>query len=467
MTPVEIENNQQSSIQEITNFIQEEAPQFFYEKVPYKWLTSDDVKNSTRLTNTFHSQEREYKLTKQGAFLTFDEPIFVGWIELTSPDTKKIKIRASLIGGGYLELPNGEQRDNNQVIFRVNKICTKVDLEIDGLFLRKTHISDMKIAVVSLDELLETERQATEVKDDRKTYSQQIATHKTKLESNLNDVAVAIQSYRDLLLEKDAYETELTESIATLENTSEELKERITVIKSEIDQETLKHSNLIKQAEITSGNIDNEKRKLSALKDANEKLDLEYKSLKQNVNLFPDTLVGFTNRTHEHKRLFSFLSAIPLILLILIIALAFDMTLGFSNNLTKLSLDQATAVLIQRAPFSLLIFALATLCITFTKKMINQLTEIQQQELNLTKISILAKSVADSEWSDLDEDELQQKRTDLKLKLIQQYLASEFIRSEKLQNNKSERHALFGSIDFSSLTPGKLRLEHREEKPSN
>ena len=102
-------------------------------------------------------------------------------------------------------------------------------------------------------------------------------------------------------------------------------------------------------------------------------------------------------------------------------------------------------------PFSLLFLFLVGMCISFLYKMVNQLTEVHQQELNLAKISMLARDMSDSETLDLDEEERQEKRIEVKMKLIQQYLASEFMRYETLKDKNSEKHSLFGSLNVTDL----------------
>ena len=70
--------------------------------------------------------------------------------------------------------------------------------------------------------------------------------------------------------------------------------------------------------------------------------------------------------------------------------------------------------------------------------------EIQQQELSLSKISVLARDVADSEYQHLQENEKQEHRIQYKMQLIREYFNSEFkryqefIKSENAEDSKSE-----------------------------
>lgn len=88
--------------------------------------------------------------------------------------------------------------------------------------------------------------------------------------------------------------------------------------------------------------------------------------------------------------------------------------------------------------------------------MVRHLTEIQQQELNLSKISMLARDVSDSEHSSLEEKVIQKLRIDRKMKLIREFLNSEFNRyqtfidkEEQIKANKFSKISLPFKIPFT------------------
>lgn len=111
--------------------------------------------------------------------------------------------------------------------------------------------------------------------------------------------------------------------------------------------------------------------------------------------------------------------------------LSWETLKNFTTTISLNSFESAWIVLIQRIPFTLLVITLASMCIAFLYKMVRHLTEVQQQELNLAKISMLAKDVADSVYSNLPEPALQKIRAEKKLILIREFMNSEYIRYQK------------------------------------
>lgn len=61
---------------------------------------------------------------------------------------------------------------------------------------------------------------------------------------------------------------------------------------------------------------------------------------------------------------------------------------------------------------------MVSILVALLYKMLRHLMEIQQQELSLSKISVLARDVADSEYQHLPENEKQEHRIKHKMQLI-------------------------------------------------
>lgn len=198
--------------------------------------------------------------------------------------------------------------------------------------------------------------------------------------------------------------------------------------------------NQIKQLEIIL------KEKSSAVND----LEDRRKNLEKKVNLFPDTLEGFIQRANKTKTTYGILAVIPLIIFAFLLNLSWGTLKNFTTVNSLNSFESAWIVLIQRIPFTILVITLASMCIAFLYKMVRHLTEVQQQELNLAKISMLAKDVADSIYSNLSEPALQKIRAEKKLILIREFMNSEYIRYQKFIVKEKELSSK--SITFIPFT---------------
>jgi len=139
--------------------------------------------------------------------------------------------------------------------------------------------------------------------------------------------------------------------------------------------------------------------------------------------------------------------------------LSWETLKDFTAISTVDTFEKAWIILIQRLPFTLLIITLASMCLAFLYKMVRHLTEIQQQELNLSKISMLARDVSDSEHNSLEEEVIQKLRIDRKMKLIREFLNSEFNRyqtfidkEEQIKDTKFIKINLPFKVPFTSRT---------------
>ena len=112
------------------------------------------------------------------------------------------------------------------------------------------------------------------------------------------------------------------------------------------------------------------------------------------MNLVPDNLIGFNQRTSESKRTYYWLCTIPLVMLSILFYCAWSNITKFSSTEGIKTLEQAYVLLIQRLPLTFLIITMVSILVALLYKMLRHLMEIQQQELSLSKISVLARDVA-------------------------------------------------------------------------
>ena len=130
---------------------------------------------------------------------------------------------------------------------------------------------------------------------------------------------------------------------------------------------------------------------------------------------------------------------------------------GFYSNINRRYFRKSMDYL--NSKFTLRIITLASMFLAFLYKMVRHLTEIQQQELNLSKISMLARDVSDSEHNSLEEEVIQKLRIDRKMKLIREFLNSEFNRyqtfidkEEQIKDTKFIKINLPFKVPFTSRT---------------
>ena len=303
-----------------------------------------------------------------------------------------------------------------------------------------------------------------DVKNDRTEYEKKINEQKQSLLALLNRIQIS-------KLEFDTHLENLKEEKGLLEKNIEELDNDKNNLQADINQQNRdiesNNSKIFAQNNELS-NLDNKIKQLKIISreksDTVNSLEEKRKNLEKKVNLFPDTLEGFIQRANKTKITYGILAIIPLIIFAFLLNLSWETLKNFTTVISLDSFESAWIVLIQRIPFTLLVITLASMCIAFLYKMVRHLTEVQQQELNLAKISMLAKDVADSVYSNLPEPALQKIRAEKKLILIREFMNSEYIRyqqfieKEKNISNKSIQFIPFKSL-FEKVVPYTSFLE--------
>lgn len=441
------------------------SEELFYQIINGKNLKSENTLNNSELTKLLKQEKSSYILKATDAKIIFEEPLYIKTVSFKPEKELNFEINYILINGKSEQKHEHQTNGEGKIVFSLNTICTSITLRANRrAFAKRTDISDLRVLGITLSELLEAESLYKVVKDDRISYENHIQHLKDSLIQQKNEIANLTQNYVDLIAEKEEEENrlescikELTDEIANKENNITKLdvetrvkNNEILSIKQSIDSETK--------------NLTEEKRSLASTQEAHDLLKQRYVQLEKQVNLFPDTLEGFTKRAYKNKLTYLSLTAIPLLIFFSICVIAWCSAKKFADMTTLTNLEQAYIILIQRIPFSIIVISLASMCIAFIYKMVNQLNETQQQEINLSKISILAKDISDAETNGLEEAEKQEQRLQTKLFLIQQYLAFEFIRLEKLKDKNTPENNHFSLYNLPSLL---LKKKKEEVKPSS
>ncbi|HAV6250001.1 TPA: hypothetical protein JI322_14110, partial [Acinetobacter baumannii] len=293
-----------------------------------------------------------------------------------------------------------------------------------------------------------------QIKEDRKQYEEIISTKKEELVNKVEEITKKLNEYQEYLEAQEEHEAELNTNIEELKEQKKNLQNNINQHNAEIEslssQITAKDNQLSK---LNDDFLELQKRS-KYLTEGNERLEERRKELEKSVNLFPDNLEGFVARATKTKWTYGFLAFIPLLILGFIVNLSWETLKDFTAISTVDTFEKAWIILIQRLPFTLLIITLASMCLAFLYKMVRHLTEIQQQELNLSKISMLARDVSDSEHSSLEEELIQKLRIDRKMKLIREFLNSEFNRYQTFIDKEEQiKDTKFIKIDLPFKGP--------------
>ncbi|QNX86972.1 hypothetical protein [Acinetobacter seifertii] len=445
---------------EVTNMNSEPIPEDLFLTLETSILLSQqETINSSKLSKLLQDTNGEYQLTASGGQADLKNPIFVKTLGFKPEREGGFELIYTNILGQEKRVFNSSLNKDGRIVFTINDVVSRFQLKYERKSLsiyKRTIIEDLKIFGHEFETIVAELDYFRQVKDDREQYEEKISILKNSITEKLTQLTTKKDEYDKYLEDNSNFEAELLENIEILKEQKSNLQNNINQQNIEIEslssQITAKDNQLSKLNE----EISYQKTRETYLYETNERLEKRRKELEKSVNLFPDNLEGFITRATKTKWTYGFLAFIPLIILGFIVNLSWGTLKEFTAISTVETFEKAWIILIQRLPFTLLIITLASMCLAFLYKMVRHLTEIQQQELNLSKISMLARDVSDSEHSSLEEKVIQKLRIDRKMKLIREFLNSEFNRyqtfidkEEQIKANKFSKISLPFKIPFT------------------
>ena len=421
-----------STATDVTNMNSEPIPEDLFLTLETSILLSQqETINSSKLSRLLQDTDGEYQLTASGGQVDLKNLIFVKTLGFKPEREGNFELIYNNILGQEKRIFNSTLNKDGRIVFSINDVVSRFQLKYERKRLsiyKRTIIEDLKIFGHEFETIVAELDYFRQVKDDREQYEEKISILKNSITEKLTQLTTKKDEYDKYLEDNSNFEAELLENIETLKEQKSNLQNNINQQNIEIEslssQITAKDNQLSKLNE----EISYQKTRETYLYETNERLEKRRKELEKSVNLFPDNLEGFITRATKTKWTYGFLAFIPLIILGFIVNLSWGTLKEFTAISTVETFEKAWIILIQRLPFTLLIITLASMCLAFLYKMVRHLTEIQQQELNLSKISMLARDVSDSEHSSLEEKVIQKLRIDRKMKLIREFLNSEFNR---------------------------------------
>lgn len=448
--------------EDITQLQKEEInPNLFINLYKNTFLSPTETLENSKFAQFIENSQLSYSLNKSSSIVTFKNNFFVSAILFTPEEDGVFELTYINLFDVKKILHQDKKDQDGRVIFWTNDCVKQISLKFNNekFFAKKrSNLEKFKLYGLTFNDAIIQLNNFYQIKEDRIQYEETISTKKIELINKVEEITDKLNEYQEYLASKEENESELSTNI-------EELKEQKTILQNNINQQNTEIESLRSQitakdnqlSKINEDFLELQKRS-KYLTEGNERLEERRKELEKSVNLFPDNLEGFVARATKTKWTYGFLAFIPLLILAFIVNLSWETLKDFTAISTVDTFEKAWIILIQRLPFTLLIITLASMCLAFLYKMVRHLTEIQQQELNLSKISMLARDVSDSEHSSLEEVLVQKLRIDRKMKLIREFLNSEFNRYQTFIDKEEQiKDTKFIKIDLPFKIPFKIR----------
>lgn len=226
-------------------------------------------------------------------------------------------------------------------------------------------------------------------------------------------------------------------------------KSQLSRIKKSIDGLSDKRNELIAQNFAAEESLDSANQRLKSIRaevevnrshlEANRAAivdsEAQLRALRGNINLFPTEIVAFVDQVSKSAKQYFWLAVVPIaiipIVFITLIMGAADLSTIFTHD-PKLNIN---AVVLSRMPYVAISLAIITACYKIAKAFILEMVKINNQRLNLTKISIIAKDVSQAaeQGLNLTDEEIFRLRADFKMQLLRDHMKEYISKDFRIQ----------------------------------
>jgi hypothetical protein len=259
---------------------------------------------------------------------------------------------------------------------------------------------------------LSEERRELQSRDDR---VQQRETAVSQLESQtkeeLSDLETSLQEVEAAKETAEAKLTTLREAIATAETRKQVLGEQVSTYEA--------------TARSIDGEISKGKEQLRSLAVQTSENETRLRDLTNNVHLFSEEFSSFSDHGAKQTKTFIYLSIAPLAIIAFLTGQLLIGAVDLSVKYVKEpNLDMMT-VFVTRLPYLTVCGSILAVCYSAINFLFNRISVIYAERLDFAKIGILAKDVASASAHglSLDDGQLYEARTYLKIEMLKSYLS--------------------------------------------
>lgn len=413
-----IESAKQEAIDDIAT---ESVPRH---KLPLRYFDVD-ANGTTRLVNT--QNDGELKVRNSTNRVKFEQPAIVSTVRIYSegfPDDFELPVTYyDILKSRNINLKCKQTLDSNgdkAFIFRPMSWVGEISFRpTRGILLRR---NIKRIDIYGFEE---------EAFESALDAALNVEKRKRLAISDISQNAKSAQDLIDREAELTEILTETEQELSTVEQDLEDKKKAVQQLQlkeSELDQnisaKTTRNSQLTEENSRLGQSIEEQKSDSTVLGDEIREKSKELKELNKNIDIFPLDFKGYVEQGGKNIQLYIALSVIPLILIAIVTTLTFYGGVELSTVYERVEEPDLRTMFFTRLPFSLIMIAILTVCYKFAKIFMNEIVRVNQQRLNLTKLSIIAKDINEAATHNLNfsEEEEYELRTHLKMQMLRQYL---------------------------------------------
>lgn len=304
--------------------------------------------------------------------------------------------------------------------FKVGTFVDRFSFKPEKRYLGEQWLMKVEVLGYVQDQIWELEETLVKIqslKADAVSFLNSKAQNSRNLTVEIEDLERRSKQLNDEISESESY-------INDLKKTSDEYHTDITSMKSEIAALEREEGELSSKFELISDNIDKKKSDQRQLNSEISTAESELKHLKEEIRLFPSEISGFVKEGTGSVFRYSIMASVPIFVIVGVVVSLFTGAVDLTVLHETEDSYELLSVLLTRLPFVLISIAIIHACYRLAKVFISEIISINKQRLNLSKISIIATDVATaaSDGLGFDDDELYQRRLEMKMELLREHM---------------------------------------------
>ncbi|AZV79762.1 hypothetical protein EBB79_19040 [Parasedimentitalea marina] len=169
----------------------------------------------------------------------------------------------------------------------------------------------------------------------------------------------------------------------------------------------------------------------------------ELQGLRENINMFPTEISAFVEQGADNIRSYWKMAVVPIATIVLISGLLVFNAANLTTVLDEVENARIWSILVTRMPYVIVSSAIIAASLKLSLIFVGEIMRINQQRLNLSKISIIANDVSKASETDLvfSEEERHTLRTQLKMELLRDHLKDYITRDFNYTGARALREA--------------------------
>jgi len=307
-------------------------------------------------------------------------------------------------------------KDSGNIRINIKTVISCFRLKPEKRYINKIVLNELKIVGYLEDDFEKVSAQALEI-DNAKTA---LTNREEKLDKRTAELAELEERANEQVKLKNEELSNLYESVTAATTELKELNESIEESKSTLSEKIEKTESLTRELNSLKNTYNQTKLELD---DTNTKLSEVRETLRKkerDADLIAYEVEDYIKQGNSDKQTYILLSFLPWILIAYICVNLFNGAINIANSASY----NIVSIVISRLPYTFIALFIVYVAFRVSEIFISKIIEINNQKLRLSEIGIIAKDVsyAVAEGLDIEDDELFELRTRLKMDLLRHHL---------------------------------------------